>query len=443
MHKDIWLYTGFISFLAILGWTIGLSIELALLAAIIVIAWIMYSMTTLQRWIDNPEENKFNLEFGQSYRMYRQILRKNQKYKRRKRRLTSVISEFRQAVSALPDTIVLVDQNGKINWANANAAKLLGIQWPDDAGVRFNDLMREPEVDSLINDSFKQEKSNETSHPQGIEIKSRLDSNITINMQFAKYSRHMTMVIARDVSRLIKVNQIHTDFVTNVSHELKTPLTVIKGYLEILKENGDMPSQFFKPLEQMDLQSIRMQVIVNDLLLLAKLENKELRGAIEVVNVDVLINTIIETLEPLLDEKQHKVMLNLDDNLIIRGSQTELHSAFSNLISNAIHYTPNGGLIKIEWQSKGDGARLCVIDNGLGIAPQHLKRLTQRFYRVDQDRSREGGGSGLGLAIVKHVLQRHESELIIRSEEHEGSRFSCHFSAARVSRKGKNSLNVA
>ena len=432
MHKDIWLYGVVIVFFTLLGWTISYALEFALLAAFGVIAWLMYSMTKLQRWVDNPKEHRFNREFGQTYRMYRQILRKNQQNQRRKRRLTSVISEFRQAVSALPDTIIVVDQNGKINWANANAAKLLGIHWPDDAGVRFNDLLREPQVEALLNASMNEEKLSTPSTLQGIEIKSRLNPNVTISMKFTKYTQKMTMVIARDVSRLIKVNQIHTDFVTNVSHELKTPLTVLKGYVEILSESDKMPSDFDKPLEQMKLQGTRMQVIVDDLLYLARLENKESVNLHESVDVPTLLNAIIKTLQPLIEEKQHTVELDLEPNLFIKGAQAELHSAFSNLITNAIHYTPNDGSIEIKWRLNNQGARLCVIDNGLGIAPQHLDRITQRFYRIDTDRSRESGGTGLGLAIVKHVLQRHDSELIVDSTENKGSRFSCQFSASSV-----------
>lgn len=435
MHKDIWLYGVFIGFFTVLGWTIDHAIEFALLAAFGVIAWLMYSMMQLQRWIDNPKQHEFNRQFGQSYRMYRQILRKNQQNRRRKRRLRFVISEFRQAVSALPDTIILVDQNGKINWANSHAQELLGIHWPNDAGIGFNDLLREPQVDALLSRSLSEKKSSKASELPSIEFKSRIDNDITISMKFAKYTPRMTIVIARDVSRLIKINKIHTDFITNVSHELKTPLTVLKGYLEILSESEKIPTKFGKPLEQMNVQSARMQVIVNDLLYLARLENKQMTSSTKIVDIAILLNSIIQTLQPLLEEKRHKLEIDIDKNLCINGSQTELHSAFSNLIANAIHYTPTNGLIKIKWQVNKDGARLCIIDNGIGIEAQHLEQLTQRFYRVDNDRSRDSGGTGLGLAIVKHVLQRHDSELVIRSAIDKGSQFSCQFNSKRVVQK--------
>ena len=443
MHKDIWLYIAIISFFSLLGWSIGYPLEMTLLAAFGVIAWLMYSITKLQRWIDDPKQHAFNREFGQTYRIYRQILRNNQQNQRRKRKLTSLINEFRHAVSALPDAVILIDQAGKINWANPNAKKLLGISWPEDAGVRFNDLIRQPEIEKLLNDSLDSGGKNKQELPS-VEIKSRLNSEATLSVKCVRYAKQMTMVVARDVSSLIKVNQIHTDFVTNVSHELKTPLTVLKGYVEILNDNQKLPKQFKKPLEQMNLQGIRMQLIVNDLLYLARLENTDSRGVDELVDVTTLVNAIIESLQPISEEKQHHIELDLDPDLLIKGTQTELHSAFSNLITNAIHYTPNEGNIKIEWRAIDDNVEFNVIDNGPGIAAHHLERLTQRFYRINKDRSREGGGTGLGLAIVKHVLQRHDSELVIESKENEGSRFSCRFNKHKIVAKGnEKSLYVA
>jgi len=443
MHKDIWLYIAIITFFGLLGWSIDYPLEATLLAALGVIAWLMYSITKLQRWIDDPKQHAFNREFGQTYRIYRQILRNNQQNQRRKRKLTSLITEFRHAVSALPDAVILIDQAGKINWANPNAKKLLGIAWPEDTGVRFNDLIRQPEIEKLLDDSFDSGDRNKQELPS-VEIKSRLNNEITLSVKCVRYAKQMTMIVARDVSNLIKVNQIHTDFVTNVSHELKTPLTVLKGYVEILNDSEKLPSQFKKPLKQMNLQGIRMQLIVNDLLYLARLENTDSQGVDELVDVTTLVNAVIESLQTIIEEKRHHLELDLAPDLLIKGSQTELHSAFSNLITNAIHYTPDEGSIKIEWGAIDNNVEFNVIDNGPGIAAHHLERLTQRFYRINKDRSREGGGTGLGLAIVKHVLQRHDSELVIESKENEGSRFSCRFNKQRVEAKGtKNSLHVA
>ena len=247
------------------------------------------------------------------------------------------------------------------------------------------------------------------------------------------------MVIARDVSRLIKVNQMHSDFVANVSHELKTPLTVLRGYLEIMEGSDQLPEKFIKPLSQMSLQSVRMQLIVSDLLYLAKLEDTSSVGAQNIIDVTNVVNTIVETVQPLIEEKRHKLELDIDYSIQLIGAPTELHSAFSNLIANAINYTPNNGLIRVRWQQVNNNVEFSVRDNGDGIASQHIDRLTQRFYRIDTDRSRENGGTGLGLAIVKHVLQRHNAELEIISKEGSGSEFKCLFPITQIKSSNTNS----
>jgi len=422
------LYLVLISIAGLVGLSFGYASEFALLTTVLILAWQVNALESLNRWLIQSSKRPFIREHGQIYGIYRKILRKDKRRKQQKQRLSSLIKEFRNAVSALPDAIVLIDQNGKIAWANSNARNLLGIEWPLDKGVRFNDLIRDPEVEALL------QNDGDASGPskQGVEIKSRLDHEVTISLKCVKYSEQTRMVIARDVSRLIKINQIHSDFVANVSHELKTPLTVLKGYVEILSDSNAIPEQFHKPLEQMNLQSVRMQLIVNDLLYLAKLENKESASNHEPVVISHLLNTIIEAAQPLVEEKQHQLSISVDDKVALFGAATELHSAFANLITNAITYTPEGGTIDVFWEGNQDGAEFKVVDNGLGIAPHHIKRLTQRFYRIDTDRSREGGGTGLGLAIVKHVLQRHDAKLLINSEESEGSRFICRFPAEKL-----------
>jgi len=235
------------------------------------------------------------------------------------------------------------------------------------------------------------------------------------------------MVVARDVSRLLQINQMQRDFVANVSHELKTPLTVLKGYLEIFQGSEELPEPFVKPLRQMNIQSERMQFIVDDLLYLARLEDRATVKPSSPVDVTLMINTIVESVQPLIEKKRHKLELDINYDLTILGAQKELHSAFSNLITNAINYTPENGCVRLRWFEENGVAVFSVKDNGLGIAAPHIDRLTQRFYRVDSDRSREGGGTGLGLAIVKHVLQRHGAELEIISQPEEGSEFRCTF----------------
>ena len=425
MKHDIWKFSAILIFAGILGFLLEHMTLAMLLAALGIIAWQIYRLNLLYNWLVNPRENPMPEVSGQLYRLYFNINRDRTQDSKRKRQLAAYLSQFRKAVSAMPDAIVLIDDNGKIEWANKNANTVLGISWPDDINVRFGDLIRYPEVDSLL------QKADSMSKPPqpGIVVNSITNSETTISFKCIRYTKKLRMVIARDVSRLIQVNQMHSDFVANVSHELKTPLTVLKGYVEILRDNPEVPDKFRNPLSQMQLQTVRMELIVSDLLYLAKLEDSASIKPHEAINVTNIVNTIIESVTPLIEEKRHKIELDIDYTLELIGSQTELHSAFSNLITNAINYTPENGVINVQWHNSADGPCFVVKDNGYGIAPQHLSRLTQRFYRVDTDRSREGGGTGLGLAIVKHVLQRHDAELIIRSEEEEGSIFKCVFKA--------------
>ena len=424
MQKDIWKFGFLLCSAGIIGFVTGYFLLSTLLMALGIIAWQSFRLNLLYKWTLNERDNPMPETSGLTYLLHREINRRRIQNKNRKRQLSTLLNQFKQAISVLPDAIVLIDNQGKIEWANSNAKSILGLRWPEDAQVRFSDLIRYPEVDKILE---KPDLTNE-----GVIVNSLLHNGQTININSVRYTDNLRMVIARDVSRLIKVNQMHTDFVANVSHELKTPLTVLRGYLEIMESSNKLPDMFVKPLNQMNLQSVRMQLIVSDLLYLAKLEDTENIKSHESIDVTHVINTIIETIQPLIEEKHHKIELDIDYSIHIHGAQNELHSAFSNLITNAIHYTPENGLIKIKWQQKDNQAIFCVKDNGAGIAAHHLDRLTQRFYRVDTDRSREGGGTGLGLAIVKHVLQRHDAELEISSTEAVGSEFKCVFPLSRI-----------
>jgi len=426
MQQDIWKFVSLLAVASVLGYAIGFILPTMLAMTIGIIGWQLYRLNCLQKWLQDPDKNPMPEMSGQFYQLHRDLNRKNITSNKRKRKLSTFLAQFRKAISALPDAIVLITENGKIEWANPNAKEVLGIRWPEDANVRFTDLIRYPSPTA-----------------DGVVVNSLADADKTINIKSVPYTKNLRMIIARDVSRLIKVNQIHSDFVANVSHELKTPLTVLRGYVEILQNMKESPTSFKKPLEQMNLQSIRMQLIVNDLLYLAKLEDNSGIQTQEHVNVTHVINTIIESVQPLIEDKRHKLELEIDHTLQIVGAQTELHSAFANLITNAIHYTPSKGFIKIKWSLQNEHAVFAVKDNGFGISARHIDRLTQRFYRVDTDRSRESGGTGLGLAIVKHVLQRHSSDLEIESSEGTGSEFKAIFPASQISVFKKPAENIA
>jgi two-component system phosphate regulon sensor histidine kinase PhoR len=224
-------------------------------------------------------------------------------------------------------------------------------------------------------------------------------------------------------------------FVANVSHELRTPITVLAGFIETLRGAPSIKTEDLrKYLATMQEQSTRMQRLVDDLLTLSKLETAPPHRREEMVDVPALLAGLKEQGEILSGDAKHRITLEADGDLRILGSREELHSAFSNLINNAVRYTPPGGFIHLRWWANGDGARFSVTDSGEGIAPEHIPYLTERFYRVDTARSRASGGTGLGLSIVKHVLARHDAQLTIESEVGRGSTFTCVFPAARIVR---------
>ena len=241
------------------------------------------------------------------------------------------------------------------------------------------------------------------------------------------------MMVVRDISRLKQLEQMRKDFVANVSHELRTPLTVVTGYLEMMDEdNLPPPSMWAKAHQTMIEQCHRMDSLVNQLLSLSRIEGARKYDNDKPVRVPDMLALIATEANSLNKEKGHEISFDVDPDLDIVGAPDELRSAFSNLVFNAVHYTKPNGNIHVQWQMKDDQALFSVADNGDGIAPEHINRLTERFYRVDKARSRKTGGSGLGLAITKHVLTRHDSHLDISSEVGKGSCFSFAFPKTRI-----------
>jgi two-component system phosphate regulon sensor histidine kinase PhoR len=254
-------------------------------------------------------------------------------------------------------------------------------------------------------------------------------------LYITRYGNNEHLMLVRDVTRIHQLEQMRKDFIANVSHELRTPLTVICGYLETLLDNVDEVNPLWsRALQQMQQQGGRMQTLLNDLLLLAKLEATDYPSDNQPVPVDDLLQIISEDAQELSGPKQQTITLEVDPAVQLKGSEAELRSAFSNLVFNAVKYTPEQGRIHIRWWGDVQGAHLSVQDSGIGIDSKHLPRLTERFYRVDSSRNSNTGGTGLGLAIVKHVLLRHRARMEISSVPGHGSTFTCHFAPAQVVR---------
>jgi len=260
-----------------------------------------------------------------------------------------------------------------------------------------------------------------------------------VSLQIVPFGVRLKLVMARDITRLHRLEQMRRVFVANVSHELRTPVTVLSGYIETLRDMDYVrPEDLKKHLGTMHEQALRMQRLVDDLLMLSRLETAPPNRKEEVVDVPALLVGLKEQADVLSGDARHKITLDAAPNLQLRGSRDELHSAFMNLVNNALRYTPSGGAIQLRWHGDGDGAKFSVTDSGEGIAAQHLPHLTERFYRVDSARSRASGGTGLGLSIVKHVLLRHNAQLDIQSELGRGSTFTCEFPLTHVVRESTN-----
>ncbi|MEP6898246.1 MAG: phosphate regulon sensor histidine kinase PhoR [Rhodanobacter sp.] len=337
----------------------------------------------------------------------------------RTRRIASSLRDLRNAASHLPDAVVLLDQEQQVRWFNHAAENLLGLRRPRDRGVFLQQRFAHSDMSGWLQDGA-QEPLNDISAPG--------EPNSQINLSMLPFGRRQHLLLARDISHLNRLEQIRRDFVANVSHELRTPLTVIHGYLELL-DPEDVP-ELAPVLGEMRLQSKRMGQIVEDLLTLSRLETQH-QVADERVPMASLLATVRKEAEA-LSQGRHQITLESTAEADLLGSPKDLHSALSNLVSNAVRYTPAGGSITIRWQRTAEGAVYSVSDTGFGIPASHLARLTERFYRISSSRSRDSGGTGLGLSIVKHVLNLHQAQLRIESTPGIGSTFTCHFNQARL-----------
>ncbi|WP_286049618.1 phosphate regulon sensor histidine kinase PhoR [Rheinheimera sp. KL1] len=327
-----------------------------------------------------------------------------------------MIRRFRDGAEALPDAIVVLNNDWTIIWCNKLAQQLVGLRWPQDERQRIDNLIRNPEFQTYI-----QQKQ----FDQPLELSSPVNEDLVLEYRMLQYGEDQHLLIVRDITQLKLLEQVRKDFVANVSHELRTPLTVLQGYLEVMDADNLPNAGIWQKAHTVMLeQTKRMDALVQQLLTLSRIEAAAKVQFEEHIDVPAMLAMLEQESQTLNRDKQHQISFSVDPDLVVSGIREELRSAFSNLITNAIKYTPNGGQIQVSWLRQHQKAIFSVSDNGEGIAPQHVKRLTERFYRVDQARARATGGTGLGLAIVKHVLQRHNSKLMIFSEPKKGSSFS-------------------
>ncbi len=404
---------------ALLGGMTGYLLPGLLVVALGGLAWQLWRLNRLDRWLNgdrdaNPPPTGPVWDGIQDH-----ITRLRRQSRKRKRKLSRLLEQFQQAAAALPDAAVLLGEDDRLLWCNGASQPLLGLAPGRDLGLPITHLLRHPDFVAFLN---------QRRNGDSVEFPSPVDDSLALSARIAPYGKKQRLLLATDISRIRRLEQMRREFVANVSHELRTPLTVIAGYLETLLDSDDPAlAGWEQPLRRMQQQSGRMLHIVEDLLLLARLESQKERPPLKPVNVPALLADIVEDITALSGDQEHQIHIAADSRLWLLGCEKELHSAFTNLAFNAVRYTPAGGRIEMRWFGDDDGLHLTVADNGEGIAPHHLPRLTERFYRVNRDRSRSSGGTGLGLSIVKHILNNHGGQLRIESQLGAGSVFTCDF----------------
>jgi len=352
--------------------------------------------------------------------MFARVEKIRAKARSRKKKYHRLLREVRESTGALSDGGIILNAENEIVWFNAAATRLLGLSTAD-VGNRLDNLVRHPDFVAYLAKPT----------PEPVTVPSPSDESGMLTAQIVPYGKEQRLAIIRDITREIKLERMRRDFVANASHELRSPLTVIGGYLDALADDEAMPSAWRGPIGEMQRQAERMTRILRDLIELSRLESSDRTDSDEVVDVARMLELIAGEFQSPGGERP-PVTLELESDASLLGNESELHSIFYNLVNNAVRFTPPTGTVKVAWREDGVGAVFEVTDTGIGIPEEQIPRITERFYRVDPGRSRASGGTGLGLAIVKHALQRHDGTLQIHSLEGHGSTFTCRFPSARV-----------
>ena len=413
--KLAWELAFFYAPWVLVGWIFGYLPWLLLAATVLQLGWHLHNQMRLSAWLWDEKRLTPPSGSGNWESLFNGIYRMQQRQRRKRKELTNLIRRFRNGAESLPDAVVVFRGEGNIVWCNKLAQYLLGFRWPDDSGQPISNLIRTPDFIKYLN---KQDFS------EPLEMPSPLNVERMLEFRIVPYTEGEHLMVVRDVTQLKQLEGMRRNFFANVSHELRTPMTVLQGYLE-MTEDPDMivGPMWTKAHGVMTEQLNRMNSLVNQLLTLSKIEAAPMHELDEVVNVPAMLEVLEKEAASLSGEREHKLEFDIDKSLRVLADEDQLRSAISNLVYNAVKYTPAGATVKVRWYQTSQGACLDVSDTGDGIEPQHLHRLTERFYRVDKARSRDTGGSGLGLAIVKHALSHHDSHLEIQSEVGVGSRF--------------------
>ncbi|HUU73668.1 MAG TPA: phosphate regulon sensor histidine kinase PhoR [Burkholderiales bacterium] len=412
---------------ALLSWPMfGATAALCLLSAglLILLLHHIHNLSLLHYWLREPSANTMPNGTGSWEYIFWHMVRLLKRQRASAFSLSKALERFERAGEALPDAVVLLAEDDRISWCNPRAEAYFGLRLERDRGAQITYLLRQPQLSTYLHSSA-------TSEPLTLYLLGQ-GGERAVSIQLVPYGNSQKLLLGRDVTRWERLETTRRDFIANVSHELRTPLTVVHGFLETLEQEPAADPVFLaRGIKLMSEQTVRMTRLVNDLLTLSRLENSNYSAADDKVNVPGLLESLQQEAMALSGGRHTiRTEIRCDDWLL--GSMDELRSAFGNLVTNAVHYTQQGGTIELIWERTNGNPAFTVRDDGIGIESHHLGRLTERFYRVDKSRSRETGGTGLGLAIVKHVTNRHQGQLVIDSTPGEGSTFSITFPDTRI-----------
>ncbi len=423
-QRELWLLVFLIFFAAIVGSAFDLSMLFVNLVLLAYIIFTFLNISKLHRWLLHRKNEPLPEGRGYWGEIFHELFLMEKKHAKNKLTLSETILRFQDATTALPDAMIILNKHQQIDWSNNAAESLVGVRNPEDTQQPISNLIRAPEFMKYLN---------RKDYSKALTMPSPEQPTKQLAVQIIPYVKQQTLIICRDVSHINKLEEMRSSFVANASHELRSPITVISGYLETLQHHlPDNPEKLAKIINNMYDQSKRMERLVTDLLALSKLETRPTDQHDNEVEIPALLTAIKESAIILSDNKKHNIELNIKTKSNISGNYEELYSLFSNLVNNAVRYTPNKGHISILWEEIDKQMVFTVTDSGHGIPKQHIPHLTERFYRVNIDRSRESGGTGLGLAIVKHIVERHDGRLEISSKINVGSTFRCIFPTTRL-----------
>jgi two-component system phosphate regulon sensor histidine kinase PhoR len=387
----------------------------------------LQNISSLRSWLERPKQVALPIVSGTWGQIFDGLLNLQKRNRKRKKKLAAILAEFQASTEALPDGAVVLGPNGEIVWFNAAAQAMLALRLPQDLGLRVPNLVRAPAFTEYFAKG---------DYSADVEAPSALNQQVILSFRIIPYGNGQRLMIVRDISELKRLEMARRDFVANASHELRTPLTVLRGYLDVMepetRREGPLAA-WRTPLAEMRSQAARMESLIADMLKLARLESDVVLSRQDLLDVPRMLGQSLEEAKT-VSRNNHRFEFEVQPDLRLYGRDTEVLSIFTNLVNNAIQYTPPGGIIRVRWWGDDKGAHFSVADTGIGIAEKDIPRVTERFYRVDVGRSRASGGTGLGLSIVKHALEHHEGRLTVESELGVGSTFTCHFPTHRAHR---------